>query len=184
MNLTYLICPVPINYVERPSPAFGPAVLRWGNDVASLPPQDLTQQSSLITRLASNPWRACQNYDCTVHITHPCMANLKLNWYLVVFYCCEANYLLTNQTWSVTTTTKCYYTTCIVTNWTCIGTKQPVSVNRHCKYGCPVMLLRCRYLMHQNIPIPPPIDQIFNQKIRCTAQNSFKNQQQKNEFLE
>jgi hypothetical protein len=53
-NLTCLVCPVPSTYIGMPSPALGPAVLHRGNDVASLPPHNLTQQSGLNTYLASD----------------------------------------------------------------------------------------------------------------------------------
>jgi hypothetical protein len=65
-NLTCLVFPVPSTYLGMPSPALGPAVLCLGDDVASLPPQDLTQQSGLNTHLASDLCRAHQRYDCMV----------------------------------------------------------------------------------------------------------------------
>ncbi len=53
-------------YIGMPSPASGPAVLQWGNDVVGLPPQNLTQQSGPITRLASDfDWER-KKYDFTV----------------------------------------------------------------------------------------------------------------------
>jgi hypothetical protein len=57
---------VPSTYVGIPSPALGPAVLCQGNDVASLPPQDLTQQSGLLTCLASDLCQVRQKYNCMV----------------------------------------------------------------------------------------------------------------------
>ncbi len=42
------------------------SVLCCNDDVASLPPQNLTQWSGPITRLASDLSRACQKYNCTV----------------------------------------------------------------------------------------------------------------------
>ncbi len=75
-NLTCLVCPVPSTYVEMPSPALGPAVLRWGNNVVSLPPQDLTQQSGLITHLAPDFCWGRQKYDCMVQ----CISSLR-HWY-------------------------------------------------------------------------------------------------------
>ncbi len=51
---------------QNPSPASGPAVLLWDDDVASSPPQNLTQRSGLITCVASDLSQACQKYHCMV----------------------------------------------------------------------------------------------------------------------
>ncbi len=64
--LTYLVCPITSPYLGMYSPASEPAVLRWDDDVVSLPPQNLIQWSDLITRLASNLSWAHQKYDCMV----------------------------------------------------------------------------------------------------------------------
>jgi hypothetical protein len=65
-NLACLVCPVPSTYVGMLSPALGSAVLRCGDNVASLPPHSLTQQSGLNKRLASDICRVCQKYNCMV----------------------------------------------------------------------------------------------------------------------
>ncbi len=41
-NLTRLVCPIPSTYIGMLSPASGPEVLHWGDDVESLPPHNLT----------------------------------------------------------------------------------------------------------------------------------------------
>ncbi len=46
-----LVCPIPSTYVGMPSPALGPAVLCWGNDVVSLPPHNILRPD-----LAVWPW--------------------------------------------------------------------------------------------------------------------------------
>ncbi len=51
-------------------------------------------------------------------------------------------------------------------------------------YGCSVTYFCCRYLMTQNVPSPPLVDQIFTHKIRQWSQNSSKNQWQKKDYLE
>jgi hypothetical protein len=68
-----LVCPIPNTYVGMHSPASGPAVLQLGNDVASLPPQNLTQQSGPITCLASDLGWACHKYNCMVQ----CIISLR-----------------------------------------------------------------------------------------------------------
>jgi hypothetical protein len=42
--------------------------MHWGNDVANLPPQNLTQKSGPLTRLVSDLGWARQKYDCMIHI--------------------------------------------------------------------------------------------------------------------
>jgi hypothetical protein len=42
------VCPIPNTYVGMCSPALGPAVLRYGNDVAIRPRQDLPRSDSVV----------------------------------------------------------------------------------------------------------------------------------------
>ncbi len=36
-------------------------------------------------------------------------------------------------------------------------------------YGCSGTFFHCRYIMSKNVPIAPPVDQIFTHKLRGTA---------------
>ncbi len=47
-NLTCSVWPVTSTYIGMPSPTLGPAVLHWGNDVASLPPHDILRPNSAV----------------------------------------------------------------------------------------------------------------------------------------
>ncbi len=47
-NWMCLVCPIPSTYVGMPSPELGPAVLRWGNDMASLPPHNILRPDSAV----------------------------------------------------------------------------------------------------------------------------------------
>ncbi len=62
-SLAWAKRPMASTYIGMPSPALRQ---HWGNDVVSLPPQNLTQQFGLLTCLASDLGWAHQKYDCTV----------------------------------------------------------------------------------------------------------------------
>ncbi len=78
-NLMCSVCPIPSTYIGMPSPAWGPAVLYWGDDVASLPPQTLTQQCGPLIGLASDLGRACKKYNCTVQFLSS-LFEVQTNW--------------------------------------------------------------------------------------------------------
>ncbi len=48
MDSDVLVCLIPSSYVGVHSPALGPAVLRQGADVASLPPQNTLRPDSVV----------------------------------------------------------------------------------------------------------------------------------------
>jgi hypothetical protein len=74
--LSCLVCPIP-SPAQICSPAYrwwcGKPATSYSDDVVSSPPQNLTQQSGPITRVASDLGWTCQKYHCTIQ----CIISLR-----------------------------------------------------------------------------------------------------------
>ncbi len=80
-NLTFLVSPIPSTYIGMPSPALGPAVLHWGNDVASLPPHDILRPDLAVWPWhTSSVWRlsGAPKVRCMVHFVRGSMRKKSL----------------------------------------------------------------------------------------------------------